>query len=347
VAGVDFQQYYEPRMASLLQPALQNIHALGSNWIILEPTWTFTKNNPLTFSQLPGKDPFIKDTSETVASARALNLNAMLFPQPQFSTNYQDFWSTAPRDPAWWDNWFNRYRAFAVHHADMATSSNAQALILGGEWIAPALPNGTLANGTSSGVPADAEVRWTNIVAEVRQHFTGLVLFALPYNNTDIQAPVNLLRNTDGIYLLWFAEVSTQPTPSKADMITEIGRLLDENIFPVFSAVNKPLVIALSYPASTYSATGCIPSGSGGCLYWTVLSRPNPDVNTVSIDMQQQFDIYDAMFNAINARSWVSGIVSRGFFAPVTLQDKSASVYGKSAADLLWYWYPRMLGVVK
>jgi hypothetical protein len=63
--------------------------------------------------------------------------------------------------------------------------------------------------------------------------------------------------------------------------------------------------------------------------------------------MQQQFDIYDAMFNAINARSWVSGIVSRGFFAPVTLQDKSASVYGKSAADLLWYWYPRMLGVVK
>jgi hypothetical protein len=63
--------------------------------------------------------------------------------------------------------------------------------------------------------------------------------------------------------------------------------------------------------------------------------------------MQQQVDIYDAMFNAINARSWVSGFVSRGYFSPVVLLDKSASIYGKPAADLLWYWFPRLLGNIK
>jgi hypothetical protein len=53
------------------------------------------------------------------------------------------------------------------------------------------------------------------------------------------------------------------------------------------------------------------------------------------------------MFNAVNARSWVSGFVSRGFFSPVVLLDKSASIYGKPAADLLWYWFPRLLGNIK
>jgi hypothetical protein len=67
----------------------------------------------------------------------------------------------------------------------------------------------------------------------------------------------------------------------------------------------------------------------------------------VNLDTQQQLDIYDALFNAINARSWVNGFVSRGYFEPVALQDKSASVHGKPAADLLWYWFPRLLGNIK
>ena len=130
-------------------------------------------------------------------------------------------------------------------------------------------------------------------------------------------------------------------------MVAEVNRLLDENIFPTQSQINKPLIIGLSYPSSTYSATGCIPNSSSGCLDWTALNRHKDDLNTVSLDLQQQFDIYDVMFNAINGRTWVSGLVSRGYYPPVALQDKSASVHGKPAADLLWFWFPRLLGNVK
>jgi len=77
------------------------------------------------------------------------------------------------------------------------------------------------------------------------------------------------------------------------------------------------------------------------------LNRPNADLTTVNLDIQQQVDIYDAMFNAINARSWVSGFVSRGYYAPVALQDKSASIHGKPASDSLWSWFPRLLGNIK
>ena len=348
VAGVEFQQFYDSSLRLYTPHALQNIHAFGGNWVAFDPSWTYSNNNPVIFTQQPGQDPFKQDTIESVVAARSLNMNVALFPQPRFMGNANEFWSSAPRSSAWWDNWFDHYRAFAVNFADMATSADAQAIILGGEWIAPALPNGKLADSTPSGVPADAEARWQKIVAEVRQHYSGLVLFALPYNNTtDINPPVNLLKETDGMYLLWFAKLSDQTSPNKTEMTAEAGRLLDENVFPVQSQINKPVIIGLSYPSSSHSATGCIPGAGNTCLDWTALSRPKDDLTTVNLDLQQQFDIYDAMFNAINARSWISGVVSRGYYPPVELQDKSASVHGKPAADLLWFWFPRLLGNVK
>jgi len=63
--------------------------------------------------------------------------------------------------------------------------------------------------------------------------------------------------------------------------------------------------------------------------------------------MKSQADIYQALLDAVNSRAWIAGFVSRGYCPPTLLQDKSASVHGKQAADILWDWYPRLLGVVK
>jgi hypothetical protein len=347
IAGIEFQSYYEPSTPAFVPYALQNVQALGANWLFLTPSWTYGSNNPLIFSEQPGKDAFWSDSVTSVSQARAINLNVALFPQPRFSTSVNDFWNTAPRDPNWWNAWFDHYRAFVIHFADLASLTGSQAVVIGGDWITPALPAGTLPNGNSSGVPTDAETRWKSILAEVRQHFRGTVIFALPYDSGVTSTPVNILTDADIVYLLWFPKLTDQMRPNKADLLNEIGLLLDNNIAPIQAQLNKPIILGLSYPSSTYSATGCIPDGSGGCGYWTALNRPSPDLNTVDLDLQQQVDIYDAVFNAINGRTWVTGLVSRGYFVPVALQDKSASVHGKPAADVLWYWFPRLLGNIK
>jgi len=346
-AGIEFQSYYDPNTPAFNNPALQNAQALGSNWVVYTPSWTYLRNNPLIFTAQPGKDPFWADTVSAVSQARALNLNVAIFPQPRFAVSANDFWKTAPRDAGWWEAWFNHYRAFITHYADLATQSGSQALIIGGDWIAPALPSGTLADNTSSGVPADAETRWRNIIAEVRQHFRGNIVFAIPYDNNVLAPPINIMKDADAVYLLWSVKLSSSVTPTKDEMTTMAGKLLDENIAPIQTQTGKPFIIAASYPSSTSSATGCIPNGANGCFDWTVLNRPNVDINTVNLDLQQQVDIYDALLNAINLRSWVSGFVSRGYFTPVALQDKSASIHGKPTSDLLWYWFPRLLGNVK
>lgn len=354
VAGVEYQSAYRPNWSYYAPQAFANTQALGSNFAVLTPSWTYTSTSPLRFTTTPGQDPLWIDTAIMISQARALGLNVALFPTPNFPAAsdattplHTSFWLNAPRDAQWWQTWFTRYRAFAVNYADLAAQTGAQTLILGGDWIMPALPGGTLPDGNPSNTPADVEAQWKAIIADVRAHFKGQVFWAMPYTQSSIETPLSFLQDVDGIYLLWSAPLSTSPSATKVDYANEAGRLLDNEVAPLVSLLNKPLILAIAYPSAAGSAGGCIANGAGGCFDLTALSRPNADIALVSLNLQTQADIYEAMLAAVNARSWVSGFVSRGYFMPVALQDKSASIHSKPAADILWYWYPRLLGTVR
>lgn len=347
IAGVEMQADFHPGWPTFMPQALQNVQALGANWVVLTPTWTYSGANPLVFAPQPGQNILWNDSYRAVTQARALNLNVAIFPLPRFPASADDWWIAAPRDALWWQTWFDHYRAFAVHHADLASKSGAQALILGGEWLAPALPGGALADGSPSNQPTDIEARWSRVLSEVRQHFNGALLWALPYSEANVQTPVSFLKETDGVYLLLSASLSDQPNPSSADLLAAAGALLDNGVAPLQSLIGKPVILAVGYPSAAGAASGCISDGGSGCLALSDLSRPNPDIPSLGLDLEIQADIYEAMLSAVNERPWVSGVVSRGYYPPVALQDKSASVHGKPAADVLWYWFPRMLGLTQ
>ncbi len=354
VAGVELQSTFRPNWSYFAPQAFTNIQAIGANEVVITPSWGFTQINPVEFLPTPGQDPLWIDTAIMVSQARALGLNVAIFPTPRFPTSTNpmnapsaDFWSAAPRDAAWWQSWFDHYRAFLVNYADLASQTGAQTLILGGEWLAPALPGGALPDGSPSGVPADVEARWKAILIEVRQHYKGQILWALPYTKSNLQTPLTFLQDTDGIYLLWSTALAPLAGASKSDMVNEAGRLLDNEVSPLPSLLNKPIILALTYPSASGAASGCLSNGQGGCMNWTALNRPNADVSTVSLDLETQANLYEALLTAINGRPWIGGLVSRGYYPPAALQDKSASIHGKPAADILWYWFPRMLGIVK
>ncbi len=345
VAGIEFQSNYTPNWTSFSSQAMQNVAALHANWAVLTPTWSFTRTQPLVFSAHPGDDPLWDDTKLMLQQANALNLNIALFPMPNFPASADDWWISAPRDFGWWNEWFERYHQFALHHADIAARNNAQVLILGGDWLAPAMQNGMLADGQASGVPADAELRWSTILNDVRTHFSGEVWWAMPFTSGSLASAPSFIKSVDGVYLLWDAPLSPQTPTTKEAMIAEAIRLLDEEISPYQVSVEKEIIIGLAVPSATGAENACVPDVVGGCLDWTALNRPRADIPSVGLNLQTQVDIYESLLNAINGRSWINGIVSRGYYPPVMLRDKSASVYGKPAADLLWYWYPRLLGL--
>jgi hypothetical protein len=347
ITGIEFQSTYRPNWSYYAPQALANVQALGANQVVLTPSWTYSSISPPVFAPVPGQDPLWIDSAIMISQARALGLGVAIFPTPHFPASDSAYWQAAARDAAWWQKWFDTYREFAVNYADLASQTGAQTLILGGDTITPALPGGSLPDGTPSNAPGDLEGRWKVIISEVRTHFSGKILWALPYTPSGLQTPLTFLQDTDGVYLLWNADLSTKPGATKADYLEEAGRLLDNEVSPLPSLIGKPVYLAIAYPSAAGSATGCISDGRGGCLNWTSLSRPNPDIVTVSLDLPVQAYIYEAVLAAVNARPWVAGVISRGFYPPAALQDKSASVHGKPAADILWYWFPRMLGIVR
>jgi hypothetical protein len=332
-AGVEFLPTGNPTWQPWMPQAVLNVQALYSNWLVLTPTWTVQRTTPFSFSPLPGADPLFTDTTHLVAGARALNLNAALFPTASLPADVDAWWQSAPHDSTWWNTWFDRYESFAIYHADLATQSGAQALILGGEWVLPALPGGQI-GGSSSGVPADAEARWRAILTEVRTHFGGSVLWAVSYPD-DLASNPSFARDLDGVYLLWNAPLSSSSSPSVDEIQIAAGTLLDNEIQPFQAALGKMVIIAAAYPSAEGAASALIPTQMA----------LQPGNTQAAVNLQSQANIYQALLAAINERPWVGGFVSRGYYPPAVLHDASASVHGKPAADILWYWFPRFLGI--
>ncbi len=330
MGGVEFQPGYDPTWQAWTPLAIQNVQGLHANWLVLDPSWSVELSAPFVFSPRPGVDPLWADTLDTVNRARSSNLNVAIFPAVNLPSDLTLWWNSVPRDATWWNTWFDRYMAFAIYHADLATKAGAQALILGGDWVTPALPGGQI-NGSSSGVPADAEARWQAIITGVRGHFGGSIYWACSYPDGLPSLP-NLAKSLDGIYLLWYAPLNGSNTDQLADAA---GKLLDTDIRPLQVAWQKPVILAVAYPSADNAASIEMP----------VNALFQPGTSQAAVNLQRQTDVYQALLRAVNDRAWVDGFVSRGYYPPVVLQDASASVRGKPVADLLWYWFPRFLGI--
>jgi hypothetical protein len=343
IAGVELQSRFHPSLTPLAGAVMDQVRQHGNGWAVLVPTWTYTRNSPPILEIVAGQDGFWSDQTRLISTARERDLDVAIFPQPNFSQPAGAWWQAGTRDFAWWLVWFEQYRNFTLHHADMAARSDAQALVIGGDWLDPALPGGRLADGSPSGVPADAEARWREIIDLVRQRYDGQIWWALPFSQVVAGTPP-FLDAVDGIYVLFNEPLSSRTDPSQPELEAEAARLLDTAVLPLKMRLNKPVILAPAYASIDGGATGCAPSPQGGCLPMDALEQPNPDYPAIPLDLQEQVDIYNALLAVVNGRSWVDGFIARGYYPPAVLQEKSASVNGKPVQSILEYYFPRMTG---
>jgi hypothetical protein len=275
-------------------------------------------------------------------------LGVALHPQPHFPTSVDEWWASAPRDFSWWVSWFDRYTAFILHHADLAQQNEVETLILGGEWMEPAMPYGKLADGSPSGVPADVEQRYRELIATVRTRFDGTLAWALTYP-AGVHAAPAFINDVDQLYILWAAPLATSADTPPADLQTEAIRILNEDIYGLrltWQPANesKPVIISLGYPSADGILTGCLPDPIVTCLPANRLNYPAPDYPLLELDLAEQALAYDAVLAAIDQTEWISGVVSQGYYPPAVLHDKSSSIHGKPAAEVLAAWYAAFTG---
>jgi len=191
-------------------------------------------------------------------------------------------------------------------------------------------------------VPENAAEQWQTILSEVRARYSGTVAWALPYPKNATPLP-EWLSQVDVIYVLFNGALTGSTEATQGELEGVLGQLLDTDILPIADQFGKSIILGLEYPSANGAASGCVQL-TEHCLPFDLLNQPIPEMPEIQLDLQEQLDIYNAAMNAITARPWISGLVSRGYYPPAALQDTSPSIHGKPAADVLWYWFPKILG---
>jgi hypothetical protein len=219
-------------------------------------------------------------------------------------------------------------------------------MVIGGDWIAPSLPDGKLPDGSPSGVPADAQQRWREIITGVRERFDGTLFWALPADGERIDPPP-FIEDLDHVYLLWSVPLTQDAEYSEQQLRKTAADYLDDEVFLLDISLEMPITIAAAYPSASGGLQGCIPIPSEddqpACLDPRLLEPPNPDLPIVEHDFAGQSAAYSALLKEINSRDWLDGFVSRSFYTPARLQDKSTSIYGKPAQLILQSWFFNLL----
>lgn len=340
LAGIELQPAYRPSWQPYISWGFDNIKHVGSNWVVIDPTWTATRINPPVFETVTGQDAYWQDLVQMVVWAQDKELNIGIFPKINFELPPDQWWNASQNDTSWWQTWFDRYRSFILHHADLANQVSAGFLVLGDPQIGPALPGGILPNGKPSDLPADMEKKWQNLIKDVRARYKGKIAWALPYSPGMKDLP-DFVGELDEIYLIWSARLSDSPTATARELADQMGQLLDQDVIKFKERVDKPLIIAVNYASVKSAAQGCAVLKTS-CVPFDTLNVEK-DPTSFTPDLAEQAKLYNAVLIAINEREWIDGLVSQGFYPPATIQDFSSSVNGKPAADMLWYWFPRMI----
>ena len=321
--------------------ALPDIAALQSDWVMLTPTWSFTHQRPPVLQPDPNQDPLWFDLSAAVEAAGSQNLQAALHPQVHFPETATAWWGSAPRDFAWWNSWFDQYAAYAAHFAVTAEQLGVETLVLGGEWLEPALPGGKLADGKPSGVPADAGMRWEKILSEVREQYSGRIAWAMALPEQD--TPPQFFKHIDQIQLTFNPDLTPSDGSESENASQTAGTYLDSAVKPFqedwLQPDGKELVLRINYPSAAGGSSACIPGGGEDCLARSNFFQPAPDFPGIEADFNDQAAAYQAVFQAAASREWISGLISQGYYAPAVLHDLSISIHGKPAESIVQQWF--------
>lgn len=312
LAGFELDSSYSPEETAFTNNGLSKIINEGSNFVVLTPTWSATRNNPPILESLPNKDV---DWSELVNMASALHkqgVQVAIFPQLNFLPDEKSFWQLNSKQ-GWWQSWFDRYQRYMIQAADWASTTNAEALIIGDPTIR---------------FSENSSEKWQSLVDTVRSHYKGKVIGILSAPTQEKTTPT-WLSSVDEIYVLYSPALSQVSSTTTQELIELFSADLQKNLQPNLSKYNKPVLIGINYPSAENAFAGC-KEDNGSCLNnWA----------DGALDLNVQLRIYNAAFIAVAKENWIQGFISRNFFPEAVVMDNSSSVNGKPAMDILWFWY--------
>lgn len=346
--GIQLLPAYQPNWVPTSRNAIKDSAAGGANAIVFTPSWVLQRANPLPDIQFdPRYSPFRTDLRDLTRQALELGLTPiyrpnLILPFEELGS-FEAWWEGASRDAAWWSVWFEQYRSFILTHAIQAAEAGAEELIISGPEFSPAWPGGTLSDGTSSNVPEDADQRWSDLIEEIRGVFPGRLSIELEFDE-ELQVPPGFTEALDRVHVYWHAPLTTENDSALEEMQAAAGEQLDEIALYSQAYSDIPFVLSVEYLSIDGSATACAQINNGDCIPASAFDQGAEVDPAFEVDLEEQSRALNAILLAAFERPEITGLFARRFNPAVMLQDQSASIYGKPAADVLWYWASGLTG---
>jgi hypothetical protein len=337
--GFAFSSAYNPAWQKHVTDAFKSIEESGTNEVILSPAWTWVQNNPFPILSLdPTSTPLDEELRELVKLGRDRGLHVAIRPSFHTEVTGMDiWWQQAIRNQLWWDLWFEEYRSFILTYASWAQQNGVEKLVIGGPEVIPALPFSSLPDGNPSGVPVDSEARWRSLVKEVRARFAGQLAFELDVRE-ELSLTPPFLDLFDQVHLYWHSPIeegeTITPDIQQAAIEAQLTRILNTRTLE-----GKQISIVLAYLSLQDSGASCPPLPDGNCRPLTDFAQGQVIDIDLEVDLEAQAAVYASMLRAFADEPQIQGVYAAGFYPAVILHDKSLSVYGKPAQDVLAGWF--------
>ncbi len=332
--GAELVADFHPSWQPYLAKSFLRLSQIQSEWVVISPTWHWLGSDPPALAPISGLDATWQDFAQSVRLAQAAGLKVAIRPTTAFSEPPSIWWSKATTTDGWWQTWFDRYRLFVLNAAETAQLTGADALILGEDNLQPSLPGGVI--GESIRAPYDATLRWQNLVNDIRGKYSGTIIWRSA--GTSQASIPDFVSQLDGLYLVNNQSLSDADTLTSEELEQAWATYFESDVRAIRDRFDKPVWIGLAYPSVDRSASGCVLAGES-CLPTSVFTQAGLDIPGTSLDLVEQAEIYNAAFRVVNQNDWISGILTTGYYPIVDLQDKSISISGKPAEDVLWYWF--------
>jgi ligand-binding sensor domain-containing protein len=291
--------------------ALANLADTGANWVAIvvfgyQETYAST-----VVTRDPFRTPSDEGLTRAVATAHNLGLKVMLKPQVDLRHD-PDRWrgniGESFTDEAQWQAWFQSYRAFINHYADLAQENGVEQFCVGTELV-----------GTSH-----READWRDVIAGVRQHFRGPITYAGNHGTEDVGITWWDAVDFIGIDAYYVLTEKTDPTVEELKAAWSERGYLD-TMAGLAQKHGKPVLITeIGYR----SADGTIKTP------W--------DWDDLPLDLQEQADGYQAALEVLWGQPWLAGIYWWNWDVNPQkggLEDKDYTPYAKPAEELLRIYY--------
>jgi hypothetical protein len=327
IKGFEISTPFDRKWLSHLDIGLVDAAVNGGNWMFFNPTWTFKPDGSAGLN--PRTDTMSGDIRTIMQLSNEAGLSFALYPQLNAAADARGYWAKVELSYNWWQRWFANYQRFVLNYVDFAAQHGINTIIIGGETISPAFPNGKLPSGSFSNTPNDFEEKWQRLISDIRSRYSGQIGFALPYSPNLDQAPA-FISQFDFIFVEMNGALSASNTPAVSDLRSRVANALDADIYKLYATYQKPIILGIDYTSIDGTASDCLNFNSS-CI--TV--NKNTPQESLPVDVDEQADVYRAILEEVTTRPWVLGLVSQGFNPSVAVHDVSSSVHGKPAMQVL------------